>query len=141
MTNEVINSYRYLDNFNHLTFNINIDKKLELFSDHSTINTIIQNLIENAIKYSKREVKGTVDVKIQGRKNYTFIQVKDTGLGIRKKDKNKIFDMFFRAHHDQKGSGLGLYLLKSAVEKLDGKITLESDLHKGTTFKISLPYS
>lgn len=141
MLSEIINSYRYLDNFEHITFNTSIDKKLKLHSDHSTITTIIQNLIENAIKYSKKETKGAISIKILGRKNSVYIQVKDTGLGIRKRDQNKIFDMFFRANQDQKGTGLGLYLLKSAVEKLDGKITFASDLHKGTTFKVSIPYS
>ncbi|MGL1886962.1 MAG: tetratricopeptide repeat protein [Reichenbachiella sp.] len=141
MVDEVINSYRYLENFDHIKFKVEIDKKLDLFSDKSTVNTIIQNLLENAVKYSKPDVDGLIHVKIYGRKNDTLIQVSDSGIGIRKQDQNKIFGMFFRANNELKGTGLGLYLLKSAVEKLSGKINFSSIIQEGTIFKISIPYS
>lgn len=137
---DVIDSYRFMDNFEYLDFTIKIDEELEMYSDASTINTILQNLIENAIKYSKPELSGTVNVKIYGRKRDMVIQVHDTGIGIEEHNQSRIFEMFFRAHNDTKGTGLGLYLLKSAVEKLSGKISFESFPEIGTTFKIVLPY-
>ncbi|UXP31074.1 ATP-binding protein [Reichenbachiella agarivorans] len=140
LVDEIINSYRYMDKFEHLEFRIKIDKTLDFYTDESTITTIIQNLIENAIKYSKPDEKGVINIKIYGRKRDIIVLVHDTGIGIEERNQNKIFDMFFRAHNDTKGTGLGLYLLKSAVEKLEGQIAFESEIGVGTTFKIILPY-
>ncbi|MCV9385589.1 tetratricopeptide repeat-containing sensor histidine kinase [Reichenbachiella ulvae] len=137
---DIIDSYRFMENFDNLEFSIKVDAALEMYSDESTITTIVQNLIENAIKYSKTDETGKVNIKIYGRKRDMVIQVHDTGIGIEEHNQPKIFDMFFRAHNNSKGTGLGLFLLKSAVEKLSGKISFESFPEIGTTFKIVLPY-
>jgi len=65
--------------------------------------------------------------------------VKDNGQGIDPAYQSHIFDMYFRANYLSKGNGLGLYIVKKAVEKLEGKIFFESQLGKGTEFKIVLP--
>ncbi|PIB34862.1 hypothetical protein BFP72_05305 [Reichenbachiella sp. 5M10] len=140
MLDEIISSYRYMDNFAFLNFKVRIDKNLDVYSDESTLTTIIQNLIENAIKYAKPFENGEVTIKIYGRKRDMVILVQDSGIGIEERNQDHIFEMFFRANHNTKGTGLGLYLLKSAVEKLNGEITFDSTLTVGTTFKIILPY-
>ena len=70
----------------------------------------------------------------------SYIQVEDNGQGIATEYHNKIFDMFFRANEQSKGSGLGLYIVKEALMKLSGSIKLESTLGVGTTFTIVLPH-
>ena len=67
------------------------------------------------------------------------IKISDNGLGINKGAQEKVFDIFYRENADKKGSGLGLYLVKNSVEKLNGTISLQSDKGVGTTIEISLP--
>lgn len=80
-------------------------------------------------------------VKIQvqcGQKNALII-VEDNGIGISDSDQEKIFDMFYRATTLSTGSGLGMYIVKETLDKLNGKIKMESVLAKGTTFMIEIP--
>ena len=67
------------------------------------------------------------------------IKIEDNGIGIPEKEKAKVFNMFYRANEQSKGSGLGLYIVKETVEKLEGTITLKSEEGQGTTFEIYLP--
>jgi signal transduction histidine kinase len=69
-----------------------------------------------------------------------YIEVLDNGKGISAEYLGKIFEMFFRASEDSYGSGLGLYITKQVVEKLQGKIEVESVFNEGTTFKVWLPH-
>jgi signal transduction histidine kinase len=71
--------------------------------------------------------------------NFVVIDLEDNGQGIRKEYHEQIFDMYFRASERSKGNGLGLYIVKKAVEKLDGSITVSSIAGAGTTFTVMLP--
>ncbi len=136
---ECITSFMNLPNFANITFKFNIDPNLKFKSDFSIITTIIQNLIENSIKYSKPDVPSTVNIDIKELVTSISIKVSDNGIGIDSSIQGKIFNMFFRGTEQSMGSGLGLYILKNAVEKLKGKVILDSTLNKGTTFEIILP--
>ena len=114
---------------------------IELISEWAIINTILQNLIENAIKYSKKENEPFVDIKIFIDRQYIVIRVEDNGQGIPEQHQSNIFDMFFRANDKTQGSGLGLYILKRAVERLHGSIDVKSTLHIGSIFTVKLPVS
>lgn len=109
--------------------------------DSEKIRTAIQGLIENAIKYNKEN--GSIFIKTENKENEVVISVKDTGIGITEKEKESIFDKFFRAVNAKKkenvGSGLGLFAVKRIVEKHNGKIWFESKEGEGSTFFISLP--
>ena len=111
--------------------------------DKEKILVVLQNLIENAIKYSKYHGKIFVSVKIE--KENIEISVKDAGIGISEDSKIKIFEKFYRTENAQKkeamGSGIGLYTTKDIVEKHRGKIWFESKENEGTTFFVSLPIS
>ncbi len=138
LVDECIASYSYFENFKSITFIKEIDLHLNYYSEWAIINTIMQNLIENAIKYSGDE-KPFVKVSVQQNGSFIQIEVEDNGHGIDEVHQAKIFDMFYRASERAKGSGLGLYILKRAVERLNGIIKLKSKLHEGSTFSISLP--
>ena len=69
------------------------------------------------------------------------MQVCDNGLGIAKEHVDKIFDMFYRASEQQSGSGLGLYIVKETIEKMNGTITVSSKLGEGSCFTVNLPAS
>lgn len=140
IVNDAIDSLRHLTDFSNIEFNVKINVKREFRSDKSMITTIIQNLIENAIKYSKTTGSAPINVAIEATRTVLSIKVEDKGIGIDKDVQGRIFDMFFRGHEISKGSGLGLYILKNTVEKLKGKVSLESQVGVGTTFIIELPY-
>lgn len=114
----------------------------KVFADPSLLKLVIENLIDNAIRYTKGGGEVTVAIKKRDPKNAIFI-VKDTGLGIPEKEKKFIFQKFFRAENAfkqrTKGSGLGLYVCKTIVEKSGGRIWFKSMEGKGTTFFATLP--
>ena len=142
IVNDAIDSLRHLDEFSQIKFSVSVNVKKEFRSDKGLITTIIQNLIENTIKYSSKKSDAYTIINIKSTsRDVLVIRVEDNGIGISKEIQPKIFDMFFRGHEISKGSGLGLYILKNAVEKLNGKIDLESQPGVGTNFTIELPYA
>ncbi len=113
----------------------------KIFIDPSYLKLIAENLLDNAIRYSKGG--GEVDIKIEQRGSKLFFRVKDAGIGISEKDRNLIFQKFFRGENvlrkQTQGSGLGLFVVKSMIEKSGGKIWFESEEGKGTAFYFFLP--
>lgn len=109
--------------------------------DEEMIRVVIQNIIENAIKYSNQG--GKVFISLKQKENNIQISIHDTGIGINVEDRENIFKKFFRAPNaikkDVIGSGLGLFTTKNIVEKHNGKIWFENALGGGTTFFVSLP--
>ncbi|MDJ1478984.1 sensor histidine kinase [Cytophagaceae bacterium YF14B1] len=135
-----------LTDLSHLEEAIKIEKIVEVnqtgvfYSDTKRLNMIFSNLISNAIRYHNLN-QSSPSIRIRG--NVTpekaVIEIIDNGQGISSEHLEKIFDRFYRANHATKGSGLGLYIVKEAVEKLNGVIAIESEINQGTTFKITLP--
>jgi PAS domain S-box-containing protein len=114
---------------------INLDQKL--------MRIIFQNLISNAVKYTPK--KGKIGINIKKQNDDILIVVSDTGYGIPKYQQSKIFTKMFRADNiiskDTTGTGLGLYIVKSIVDKSGGKIWFESEENKGSIFYVSFPMS
>lgn len=134
-----INSFNFLPNYNNIDFEIKLDQELEYYCDETLINTIISNLLENSIKFSRTDIEAKIEISVIENKNSLHIEINDNGVGIENKLQSKIFNMFYRAHVSSTGSGLGLYLLKNAVEKLNGEIIVSSEVGKGSSFVIELP--
>ena len=111
--------------------------------DPRLIRIIIQNLLSNAVKFTP--AKGSITISIKKNKPDLLISVADTGCGIPKSVHNKVFTKLFRADNVQimgtEGTGLGLYLVKSIVNFMEGKIWFESVENKGSTFYVALPLS
>lgn len=136
---ECVGSLNYLPNYAKAKFDVMISPEINFESDDSTINTIIQNLIENGLKYSKKEVSPEICIRVNQDSEFLCIEIEDNGEGIKKEDHKKVFDMFYRSSNKTKGTGLGLYLVKHAVEKLSGNFEFESTEGEGTKFSIKLP--
>jgi signal transduction histidine kinase len=136
---ECISAYHYLHNYGSINFIREIDKGIEFYSEWAIINTILQNLIENSIKYSFPAKESFIRISITQKEEHVKIEVEDNGIGIDPDFQTKIFDMFFRANDRVDGTGLGLYILKRAVERLHGEVKFTSELHVGSTFTVTLP--
>ena len=120
----------------HIAFTTEIQEGMTLHADRMHLGNALNNLIDNSIKYSG----DSVDIRIQADRRQ--ISISDNGIGISASDLKHIFGKFYRAHtgntHDVKGYGLGLYYVKSIVEKHGWSITAESKPGKGTEFTIHL---
>jgi two-component system, OmpR family, phosphate regulon sensor histidine kinase PhoR len=137
--------YELKDQFDllkHKPLEIFIEDKLTrktIFADKEHISQCLSNLIENAIKYSDESVD--IKIKLTSKDNFLYISVSDNGLGIKKENFDLIFEKFARVDSGNKahGYGIGLSYVKQIVEKHGGKVVVESELGKGSTFIISLP--
>jgi len=110
------------------------------YSDRWRLAEIFRNLISNAIKYRRMDIeKPSVKVSVQITDIEAHISFKDNGIGIEPDKLLNIFEMFYRASTQSDGSGLGLYIVKNAVEKLGGQIDVFSRPMQGTEFKIIIP--
>jgi signal transduction histidine kinase len=134
---ENIEKLKYMPGFDRLNVRLEIQKDCLFISDRYRLSIILNNLISNAIKYqdfSKTKSLLTIEGKIQAdRVSLNFV---DNGIGIATELVDKVFNMFFRATEKAEGSGLGLYIVKEAVERLHGKISVTSEVGKGSSFQI-----
>lgn len=138
---DCIASYKFLANYDLVEFKIDVDSKIKYEAEWALINTIVQNLIENGIKYARIEDgnKPYIALSVIQKEESIEIIAEDNGIGMDEKTIENIFVMFFRANRKIEGTGLGLHILKRAIERLNGKISAESTLGEGTTFKVVLP--
>jgi len=115
-------------------------KTLKANTDKSLVRYIVQSIVSNAIEYSLKG--GKIEIFLEKKNNKFLFTIKDTGIGIPKKEQAGIFDKFFRGSNAKliktDGTGLGLYLAKQATELLGGKIWFKSAKNKGTTFYVEL---
>jgi PAS domain S-box-containing protein len=129
----------YMPGFAGIDFKLVQDSVLPFKTDKRFLTTILQNFISNSIKYRTPHGPAFIHIKINSENQGVKIEVCDNGIGIPKEIHEKIFEMFFRGTEISSGTGLGLYISKSAVEKLGGKIELKSAAEKGSIFSIYLP--
>jgi PAS domain S-box-containing protein len=135
-----LENLKYMDNAERINTIIRAGDEIDFYSDNTRINIILQNIMSNAIKYQNLRIDDPyVLVDIQEESDYVEIIISDNGKGIRDEYLDKIFNMFFRASQESYGSGLGLYITKQVVEKLNGTIKVSSKLGSGTEFKVKLP--
>jgi signal transduction histidine kinase len=108
-------------------------------SDYNQLKIILSNLLTNAVKYHNLDQPNPfIQVTFKRNRHIVEISVEDNGRGISKENVPKIFDMFFRASEDTEGTGLGLYIVKEALNKIKGIIFVDSELGKGSKFRIVL---
>jgi signal transduction histidine kinase len=138
--NDNFERVQFMPGYERIRKEIQVEGETHFFSDHYRLSLILNNLISNGIKYadpSKDEPFIRIAIRVDAEKaSMTFV---DNGIGIERDYLEKVFNMFFRATEKNDGAGLGLYIVKEAVEKLCGTIQLDSQLGVGTTFRIDLP--
>ncbi len=129
-------------NNNKLKVNFDAVENLPLINaDRDEMARLFTNLISNAIKYNKQN--GSINIKIESSERYLIVIIKDSGIGMKPEEKAKLFHEFFRAKNEKtkniSGTGLGLSIVKRIVDSYAGKIEVETEYGKGTSFKILLP--
>ncbi len=125
----------------NIKIEIDISDRCIVFSDKNTLSSVIQNLVSNAIKFTKEN--GIIKISSCQDNSFAIVNVEDDGIGIEEENLEKLFrdDIIYstKGTKDEKGTGLGLLLVKELVEKNGGKIWVESKLNVGTKFSFSIP--
>jgi signal transduction histidine kinase len=118
----------------------NSSEHIQAVVDPKLVEAILSNLLSNALKYSPEG--GNVVCQLVQQGGTIILSVKDEGIGISKEDQRHLFDAFYRGFNVTKiqGTGLGLSIVKQFVELHGGAISIESEVDKGTTFTIILPF-
>jgi len=137
LVTQALESIAYLEGFEKIRKAVRIYKKSEFISDRKRLLIILTNLITNAVLYHDPN-KENPFIEIEGfvEREKVLLRITDNGKGIESSHLNRIFDMFYRASEDSKGSGLGLFMVKECVEKLEGTIEVTSEITQGARFEI-----
>lgn len=131
---------KYLEGFEIMQSNITIKADGAFYSDEYRLTVIMNNLISNAINYKDiGKEKCILNITVLITKEKALVTVEDNGIGIPEEFKSKIFNMFFRGTVRSKGAGLGLYIVKETIGKLNGCIQIHSTYSKGTRVELDLP--
>ena len=142
---DLYNFFKIQCDENKVNLKLDLDinsQETKIQTDKNKFNSILTNLIKNAVKYTE---KGEITIGFKKKKDHYLFFVKDTGIGIPKERFSAIFERFVQADIEDKnafqGSGLGLSIAKAYVEMLEGKIWVESDFETGSTFYFTIPLS
>ncbi len=136
---EVVKETSFESGASGIDFKVTINEELFIKTDKVRLKSIFFNLIGNAIKYHDDE-KSNKFIEVGAHQNNSTVEifVEDNGKGISEEHLPKIFDMFYRASNDSKGSGLGLYIVKEMTTKLGATVAVHSEISKGTKFTLQL---
>jgi signal transduction histidine kinase len=140
LVESIYTSLQFHEKAKHIAWQNEIDKDLNIRTDQYRLRISLTNLLANGIKYADIS-KPNPFLTIKGSviNNTLTISIEDNGMGIAADQLPKLFQMFYRATDKESGSGLGLYIAKEAVEKLNGRIEITSVYTEGTTFTITIP--
>lgn len=139
---DISNNLKFMgaDDQKQVEIRTTIRNGVTFYSDKSRLSIILNNLISNGIRYQNPQVPNPfVEINVNVSASVATIRVKDNGIGIAGENHAKVFNMFYRVSTKSIGSGLGLYIVKEAVEKLNGVLELKSEIGKGTEFVVNLP--
>lgn len=141
VVNEVVNSLRLQAEKQRAEISVQFEGDLNMKGDRMHLLSVVFNLLDNALKYSRESVRIGVEVKEDG--DNVLLRVADNGIGIPAQYRNKIFDKFFRVPagdtHNAKGHGLGLSYVSQVIHQHNGSIQVESNEGEGSIFTVSLP--
>jgi len=133
----IINKYRF---YSTEKFSIQIDESddVSCLTDEMLLNMALSQIVENSFKFVHPNRQGTAWIKVSNSEMGILISIKDNGIGINEKYAEQYFNMFFKGE-DSEGSGVGLFIARKVVEKLQGKIWITGGLNKGATVHILIP--
>jgi signal transduction histidine kinase len=138
---EIFQNHEFIEGASSIQKYVQVSNEMKFISDRNRMMIILNNLVSNAIRYSDKQKAENrfIDIRIDITPTIAIIDFSDNGIGIEEAYLDKIFNMFYRANFNSKGSGLGLFILKEAITKLRGDVTVESKINEGTRFIIKIP--
>jgi len=140
LVNEAYSELKYLPGGKNIKFEVEVNEEVPFLTDVFRFKMIVSNLLSNAIKYSlAEEGRSYITVKAHVTSAMLRFEVADNGIGIGAGYLDKIFRMFYRASNMGDGAGLGLYIVKQVIEKMNGTISVSSDAIHGTVFVVEIP--
>lgn len=126
----------------NIDFTVSITQNRPFISDKILLSLIIDNIVSNAFKFkAQKPAVHTVTLNVLVHNDHVLIEVEDNGIGIEKAAQDKIFELFYRGDQLVPGSGFGLYNVSRAVKKLNGSLTVDSELNVFTRFLVTIPES
>lgn len=139
LVGSVLKEHEFYENAQHISYEINIIQDEPVYTDKARLRFILNNLISNAIKYQDAQ-KETQLIGISAviRNGKLKLEVYDNGIGIDPSHLSQIFDIYYRGNNNSNGTGIGLYIVKEAIDLLGGEIAVNSQLNEGTRFTIEL---
>jgi signal transduction histidine kinase len=136
---EIVDGLMFADHARRIHIENKIAASINVHTDLPRLKVVLTNLVSNALKYcDERKENSFIRIEASQNEHATVISVTDNGIGIGDQHHDKIFNMFYRASEKSKGSGLGLYIVKETLLKINGSIKVESALGIGTTFTVTL---
>lgn len=135
---DVLNSIELIQGYNEVEIQTNINVDFTFYSDKQFLHSIIHNLVSNAINY-RQETNAYIGISAFTDDNDIVLKVEDNGKGIPQQMKGKLFERFCKDENSASGTGLGLYIVRTLVDRLGGSIDFESEEMKGTTFTLRIP--
>lgn len=136
---ECYDDLKYLETNNPIKRIVSVKGVGPSYSDIKRLKILFNNLISNALRYhNSKQESAYIRIEVEQDRHKAILKVIDNGTGISSEIIGNIFKMFYRGSGNSKGSGLGLYIAKEVVEKLNGILTVESELGKGSTFTVKL---
>lgn len=139
LVDEALSKLEYLDAGNRIDKRFKLNVEVPFFSDGSRIGPALTNILSNAIIYSHRERQSFVSMDVQVSDTEAIITITDNGIGIQPEIMPKVYNMFYRGVEESQGAGLGLYIVKEVVSKLNGTVAINSKPGEGTTVTLVLP--
>lgn len=140
LINEILENLQYYEGADQIKYDLDTSDCDEFVADVFRVRIILSNIISNAIKYRRHKATAhAVSIKVSCNPEFAEITVSDNGIGIPSEHQEHIFNMFYRADAYRSGSGIGLYIVKEALERLKGEIELDSKVNKGSTFTFKIP--
>jgi PAS domain S-box-containing protein len=118
---------------------IHVEGDVQVLLDKARVNVLLKNIIGNSVKYKRPDKDAEIKVHIDNQQSRVIVEISDNGEGISEEHLGRIFDMFFRGTSNSVGTGLGLYICKEIVNKMNGTIEAQSKKNEGTKMIISLP--
>jgi signal transduction histidine kinase len=139
---EVVGSLRPRAEKEGITLTAEVPRDLPaVLGDPESMEQLITNLVANAVKYTPKDGQVSIGAALEG--NHIVLRVADTGIGIQSEDLQHVFDEFYRGENARRfaeeGTGLGLSIVKSIADMQKAKISIQTEVGRGTTFEVALP--
>ncbi|MBS1489903.1 MAG: GHKL domain-containing protein [Bacteroidetes bacterium] len=140
LIHEIMDNLKYLDEKDLIKRIVNVQETGLFYTDKKRLTIIFNNLISNAIKYyNPHTSRPFIEIQVEANEAQARVVVKDNGIGIAPAHINNIFKMFYRGDEKSRGSGLGLYIVKETLNKINGAISVTSTYGEGSTFTVIIP--